>query len=182
MADGHDRPGHRRRRWHRGDADGASSASGGSFDFSASITHGGNGGGAGNGSVVTGINDGLIITSGELADGMLIQSIGGGGGSGGAGDALTTTGRKLSLSMEIGLGGKSAGGGEGYDVYAVNTGAILTVGDGAYGIIAQTIGGGGGRAGGGAASNSGTIGVGVAVGATGGNGGDTYYNGSDSVV
>jgi hypothetical protein len=152
------------------------------LDFSASITHGGNGGGAGNGAVVTGINDGLIITSGESADGMLIQSIGGGGGSGGAGDALTKAGGKLSLSMALALGGKSAGGGEGYDVYATNNGAILTIGDGAYGIVAQTIGGGGGRGGGGAASNSGKIGLDVAVGASGGNGGDTYYNGSNSGV
>ena len=165
-----------------GDADGASSASGGSFDFAATVTHGGNGGGAGDGAVATGINDGLIITRGESADGMLIQSIGGGGGAGGADDALASTGAQKSLSTTLGLGGKSAGGGEGYDVYATNNGAILTLGDGAHGIVAQTIGGGGGRGGGAAASNSGTIGLNVAVGASGGNGGDTYYNGSNSGV
>ncbi|QYZ70000.1 autotransporter outer membrane beta-barrel domain-containing protein [Neotabrizicola shimadae] len=165
-----------------GDANGASSASGGSFDFAATVSHGGNGGGAGDGAVATGINDGLIITRGESADGMLIQSIGGGGGAGGAGDALATTGEQKSLSTTLSLGGKSAGGGEGYDVFATNNGAILTLGDGAHGIVAQTIGGGGGRGGGAAASNSGTIGLNVAVGAKGGNGGDTYYNGSSSGV
>lgn len=165
-----------------GDADGASSASGGSFDFSATVTHGGNGGGPGNGAVATGINDGLIITRGESADGMLIQSIGGGGGAGGAGDALASTGEQKSLSTTLGLGGIGGGGGEGDDVYATNNGAILTLGDGAHGILAQTIGGGGGRAGGAAASNSGTIGLNVAVGGAGGDGGDTYYNGSDSGV
>ena len=87
-----------------------------------------------------------------------------------------------SLSVEIGLGGKSDGGGEGFTVSATNSGAILTLGDGAHGILAQTIGGGGGRGGGGAASNSGTIGLGAAIGAKGGNGGDTYFNGSDSQV
>lgn len=165
-----------------GDADGASSASGGSFDFSATVTHGGNGGGAGDGAVATGINDGLIVTRGESADGMLIQSIGGGGGAGGAGDALASTGAQKSLSTTLSLGGKGGGGGEGYDVYATSNGAILTLGDGAHGIVAQTIGGGGGRGGGAAASNSGTIGLNVAVGGTGGDGGDTYYNGSNSGV
>jgi hypothetical protein len=165
-----------------GDADGAASASGGSFDFSADISHGGNGGGAGDGGVVTGVNDGLIITRGESADGMLIQSIGGGGGSGGAGDALAKAGGKVGLSMSLAIGGQSAGGGEGYDVFATNNGAILTVGDGAYGIVMQTIGGGGGRGGGAAASNSGKIGLGVAIGASGGSGGDTFYNGSNSGV
>jgi hypothetical protein len=165
-----------------GDADGSASASGGGFNFSATVSHGGNGGGAGNGGDVTAINSGLIITRGESADGMLVQSIGGGGGAGGAGDALSSTGENKSLSVEIGLGGKSAGGGEGYTVSATNSGAILTLGDGAHGILAQTIGGGGGRGGGGAASNSGTIGLGAAIGAKGGNGGDTYYNGSNSQV
>ena len=165
-----------------GDATGSASASGGGFDFSATVSHGGNGGGAGNGGDVTAISSGLIITRGESADGMLVQSIGGGGGAGGAGDALSSTGEKRSLSVEIGLGGRSAGGGEGFNVSATNSGAILTLGDGAHGIMAQTIGGGGGRGGGGAASNSGTIGLGAAIGARGGNGGDTYFNGSGSQV
>jgi hypothetical protein len=165
-----------------GDANGASSASGGSFDFAATITHGGNGGGAGNGSVATGINDGLIITRGESADGMLIQSIGGGGGAGGTGDALSTTSEQKSLSTTVAIGGVAAGGGEGFDVFGTNSGAILTLGDGAHGILAQTIGGGGGRGGGAAASNSGTVGLNVAVGGAGGNGGDTFYNGSNSGV
>jgi len=165
-----------------GDASGASSASGGSFDFSATVTHGGSGGGGGHGATATGVNDGLIITRGESADGMLIQSIGGGGGAGGAGSALTSTGEQHSLSTSIALGGKGGGGGQGYDVFGTNNGAITTLGDGSYGILAQTIGGGGGRAGGAAASNSGTLGVNLAIGASGGNGGDTYYNGSDSGV
>lgn len=162
-----------------GDATGSSKASGGGFNFSATVSHGGDGGGTGNGGDVTAISSGLIITRGESADAMLVQSIGGGGG---AGDALTSTGEQKSLSMQIGVGGKSGGGGEGFDVSATNTGAILTLGDGSHGIMAQTIGGGGGRGGGGAASNSGTLGLGAAIGGKGGNGGDTYYNGSDSQV
>ena len=165
-----------------GDADGSSSASGGGFDFSATVSHGGNGGGAGNGGDVTATSSGLIITRGESADGMLVQSIGGGGGAGGAGDALSSASARKSLTVEIGLGGKSNGGGEGFNVSATNTGAILTLGDGSHGILAQTIGGGGGRGGGGAASNSGTIGLGAAIGAKGGNGGDTFFNGSNSQV
>lgn len=121
----------------------------------------------------------MILTRGESADGILIQSI---GGAGGAGDALSTTGAQKSAALEIGLGGKSSGGGGGFDITATKTGAILTLGDGAHGILAQTIGGGGGRAGGGAASNSGTIVLGVAIGATGGNGGDTWTSRSGSQV
>ena len=165
-----------------GDADGSSNASEGGYNFTATVTHGGNGGGGGDGADATGVNNGLIITRGESADGMLIQSIGGGGGTGGAGDALGSTEEQLSLATTIGLGGSAAGGGEGYNVTATNNGAILTLGDGSHGILAQTIGGGGGRGGGGASSASGLVGLEVAVGGSGGNGGDTYYNGSSSQV
>lgn len=165
-----------------GDADGSSNASEGGFNFAATVTHGGTGGGGGDGDDATGVNGGLIITRGESADGMLIQSIGGGGGAGGAGDALGATEEQISLSTTISLGGSGGGGGEGYDVSATNTGAILTLGDGSHGILAQTIGGGGGRGGGAAASASGLVGMEVAVGGSGGDGGDTYYNGSGSQV
>lgn len=165
-----------------GDAAGSANASEGSFNLTATVTHGGTGGGGGNGDDTTGVNNGLIITRGESADGMLIQSIGGGGGTGGAGDALGATEEQISLSTAISLGGSGGGGGQGYDVSATNAGAILTLGDGSHGILAQTIGGGGGRGGGAAASASGLVGMEVAVGGNGGDGGDTYFNGSDSQV
>lgn len=165
-----------------GDAAGASTVSGGGFNFSASITHGGTGGGGGTGGDVTARNDGLVFTAGEAADGILVQSIGGGGGSGGAGDSKSSTGADKSASTSIALGGSGGSGGQGGNVFATNTGAIATLGDGSHGIAAQTIGGGGGKGGGAAASNSGTVQASVMVGGKGGNGGDTFYRGSDSTV
>ncbi|WP_199553867.1 autotransporter outer membrane beta-barrel domain-containing protein [Sandaracinobacteroides hominis] len=165
-----------------GDADASAKASGGGLNLAADVTHGGKGGGGGAGAIVNGQNSGFILTRGESADGMLVQSIGGGGGAGGAGDALASTEEQKSLSTNLALGGQGGNGGQGYDVFATNSGAILTLGDGAHGILAQTIGGGGGRAGGAAASTSSTVGLNVAVGGSGGNGGDTFYKGSSSGV
>ena len=165
-----------------GDASGSSAASKGGYNFSASVTHGGSAAGGGNGGDATALNNGLIITSGEAADGILVQSIGGGGGNGGSGDSKSSTGADKSLSLTLTMGGSGGAGGQGFQVNATNAGSILTLGDGANGVAAQTIGGGGGRAGGAAASNSGTITGNVAIGGRGGNGGDTFYNGSFSQV
>lgn len=165
-----------------GDASGASTANGGGFNFQAEVTHGGKGGGGGDGGDVTAVNNGLVITTGESADGMLVQSIGGGGGSGGSGDSKASTNVEKSFSATITMGGSSGGGGEGYDAVATNSGSIITLGDGAHGIVVQTLGGGGGRGGGAAASNSATVTAGVTLGGSGGEGGDTFYNGSNSGV
>ncbi len=164
-----------------GDASASSSATGSTFNLSASVAHGGSGKGGGNGGDVSMSNNGLIITTGESADGVTLQSIGGGGGSGGSGDAKSDGG-STGLSLALAMGGSAAAGGEGFSVNATNNGSIVTLGDGAHGITAQTIGGGGGRAGGAAASSNGAISAQVAIGGTGGNGGDTYYNGSNSNV
>jgi hypothetical protein len=165
-----------------GDADASAKASGGGLNLAADVTHGGKGGGGGAAATATGLNSGFILTRGESADGMLVQSIGGGGGAGGAGDALASTEEQKSLATNLALGGQGGNGGQGYDVFATNSGAILTLGDGAHGILMQTIGGGGGRAGGAAASTSSTVGLNVAVGGSGGNGGDTFFKGSNSGV
>ena len=165
-----------------GDASGASTANGGGFNFQAEVTHGGKGGGGGDGGDVTAVNNGLVITTGESADGMLVQSIGGGGGSGGSGDSKASTNVEKSFSATITMGGSSGGGGEGFNAVATNAGSIITLGDGAHGIVVQTLGGGGGRGGGAAASNSATVTADVTLGGSGGNGGDTFYNGSNSGV
>jgi len=142
-------------------------------NIASSISLGGVGGAGGHGHDVTATNAGVILTTGESADGMLVQSIGGGGGAGGAGDGQSSTsGGDRSISTTINLGGSGGQAGGGGVVTAENNGAILTLGDGAAGMVAQGIGGGGGRGGGGAGSAGGsTYNATVTIGGSGGNGG-----------
>uniref|UniRef100_UPI00097BDCCA autotransporter outer membrane beta-barrel domain-containing protein n=2 Tax=Variovorax sp. KK3 TaxID=1855728 RepID=UPI00097BDCCA len=164
-----------------GDAKATSTANGGNFNASVSTAIGGNGGGAGDGNYASADNGGLIVTTGESADGMLVQSIGGGGGSGGGGDAKSnSTGGGTGIGASITIGGKSGGGGNALlGVESTNGGAILTLGDGASGIVAQAIGGGGGRAGGAAGTakangDNGDFAATLSIGGKGGNGGSTF--------
>ncbi len=70
--------------------------------------------------------------------------------------------------MHIALGGSgNSGGGMGRTVTVNNTGSIITVGDGAIGVLAQSIGGGGGIGGAGATGGEGS----VTLGGSGGFGG-----------
>ncbi|WP_217430850.1 autotransporter outer membrane beta-barrel domain-containing protein [Sphingomonas bacterium] len=179
-----------------GDASAAASATGGNGGLAVSLAFGGSGGAAGNGGNVEVVNHGLVLTTGGSATGMLVQSIGGGGGNGGAGDAKSESSSSVNegdnasdnkpsgknLAFAVGSGGTGGGAGDGYGVTAMNTGAIITLGDSAHGILAQTIGGGGGNAGGGAASTKGDIQFDLRVGGTGGNGGSTYYTGQVNVT
>ncbi len=100
---------------------------------------GGFGGAAGNGGKVTVTNSGNILTYGDFSTGIFAQSVGGGGGTGGVGQ-LNSVGQIVFS----GLGGSAGDGG---DVKVINTGTIETNGIGAYGILAQSVGGGGGLAG-----------------------------------
>ncbi|WP_292052240.1 MULTISPECIES: autotransporter outer membrane beta-barrel domain-containing protein, partial [unclassified Brevundimonas] len=93
-------------------------------------------------------NKGLIETTGHSSDGILAQAIGGGGGLGGS---TRTIGFQISGSkgdtqntMTLSFGGKGGEGAIGGRVFVENTGRILTSGQSAYGIRAQSIGGGGG--------------------------------------
>ncbi|MGE0417830.1 MAG: hypothetical protein AB7O80_13580 [Acetobacteraceae bacterium] len=159
-----------------GDSSSAATAKSGSdtpFTFSGSISLGGSGNGGGNANTVTATNSGLILTSGESADGMLLQSIGGGGGNGGSGDAKAkSTGDATGISTSVAVGGSGGGGGGGGMVTATNQGSILTLGDGAAGIIAQSVGGGGGRGGGAAGTSNGNFSAVVNLGGQGGPGGN----------
>jgi len=161
-----------------GDAQAASYVIGTGDTLNASVAHGGNGGGGGDGGVAQATNSSLIMTSGATAMGVVAQSIGGGGGWAGVGNTnATTIGSNSSLSLSIALGGtdvnygadESAGG----TATATNTasGGIATMGDGAYGMLVQSIGGGGGLGGGGGASGNGKLTFSVGVGGSGGFGG-----------
>ncbi|MGZ9810887.1 hypothetical protein ACXN5S_10530 [Pseudoroseicyclus sp. H15] len=117
---------------------------------------GGNGSAGGDGGQVTvSAWDGLIRTSGDMAQGVSAQSIGGGGGSGGAASGI------------VALGATGGSGGSGGQVSVISAIDIETGGRLAVGLNAQSIGGGGGSA-------QLSAGVGVTIGgngAAGGNGG-----------
>jgi len=96
------------------------------------------------------------IYGGEDSFGILAQSIGGGGGMGGSSAeaaltaaAPTGTGESFEASAVLSLGGAGGAAGAGYDVDVSLGGAsiLVTNGDGAHGIVAQSIAHGGGAAG-----------------------------------
>src|SRR5690606_26953152 len=84
----------------------------------------------------------LIQTAGRGAHGMVAQSIGGGGGI--AGDL---GGAPLAVGAAGPDGGTAGGGGDGGVVTIDVNADIVTTGDNAFGILAQSIGGGGGLSG-----------------------------------
>ena len=106
---------------------------------------GGNAGSNGDGGNVTVTNSSSIVTTGDLSNAILAQSIGGGGGNGG--DAVSILGL-LGANTSLAVGGNGSGGGGGGTVSVTSSGgAISTSGFGANGIVAQSIGGGGGNGG-----------------------------------
>jgi len=138
---------------------------------SLNLTIGGAGGKAGAGGAVIMTTSGgssVLHTYGQDASGMVAQSIGGGGGNGGVGNGNlhspysgssvgsgTTPGTTADvLALTLSLGGDGGGGGNAGYSEAANSGAILTEGSNARGIVAQSIGGGGGFGGGGSTDGS----------------------------
>lgn len=109
---------------------------------------GGIGGRGGNGGAVTFENSlgGTIATTGTFADGMDLQSIGGGGGIVGAGSSvwIASMTNSAPISLSAGGGFAAAGGGSTVSVNDTSGVSINVSGYGAYGILAQSIGGGGG--------------------------------------
>ncbi|MGO1075010.1 hypothetical protein [Inquilinus sp. CA228] len=174
--------------------------------FGAAATVGGQGGSGGKGGTAQFqlSNGGLIKTSGQGSTGVLLQSVGGGGGAGGDSSsmaavigaaAVSEETTSINLAVNFALGGTAGGGGDGGTVNAALGGtisssgtlsadpsgsaptAIVTYGDFANGIIAQSIGGGGGNAGYGSGNTQAfgagnDITVNVALGGKGGSGGD----------
>ena len=108
----------------------------------ANLAIGGGGGAGGNGGNVDVNITGTIETFGDGAYGVFAQSVGGGGGiAGNVNDGISDAGLSLKLGQSGGAGGN------GGDVTVVSAGNIITHGNGAYGIFAQSVGGGGGLAG-----------------------------------
>ena len=130
------------------------------FDLNAALTNsksvslgaslGGSGGGGGSADAVTVSNVGTIVTLGNGSHGVMAQSVGGGGGSGGASVSLMSpfgTNSTDSVKINAAIGGQGGVGGSGSNVVVANAGSIQTSGRGAYGILAQSVGGGGGNGG-----------------------------------
>ncbi|HEY5755346.1 MAG TPA: hypothetical protein VIU34_05955 [Steroidobacter sp.] len=112
---------------------------------SVSVSVGGSGGTASHGNLVDVFTEADVTTNGYGSHAIFAQSLGGGGGNGGfsiAGSATTDV-----VAMSASLGGLGGGGGHGEHVNVTNDGTLTTLGDYAYGIFAESIGGGGGSGG-----------------------------------
>ncbi|MBB3980148.1 hypothetical protein GGQ64_005400 [Rhizobium azooxidifex] len=138
----------------------------------ATIDDGGTGGTAANGNTVTLTHAGRINTTGDWADGIVAQSIGGGGGAGGT---STASGSQATANITVGVGGSGGAGGNGGAVDITfddsHGNSINTAGYSAYGVLLQSIGGGGGQGGDGSDQAAGKITVGGGFGGSGGSGG-----------
>ncbi|RPI07190.1 MAG: hypothetical protein EHM71_11165, partial [Zetaproteobacteria bacterium] len=154
-----------------------------SVSKAANIGVGGSAGGGSDGGSVTIDNARDITTRGADAHGIFAQSVGGGGGNGGSGyhgldwadlgvpENLAPYFELLPIKSEgdlqIVAGGSGGSSGSGRDVVVKSEGRIVTLRDGSFGILAQSIGGGGGTAGIGAVGEEGTVGIGGGGGAAG---------------
>ena len=166
------------------------------FSAAVSVALGGDGNHGGDGGAVTAGLDpsSEIMTQGQGAHGVLLQSIGGGGGNGGDSSASSTTigyGRvagqleatTIGITTSVALGGSSTAAGDGGHV-TVNLGddttssapTVVTYGDFSNAVIVQSVGGGGGNAGFGSGTtqdfgNTNTMEATVSLGGAGGSGG-----------
>ncbi|TNB46686.1 autotransporter outer membrane beta-barrel domain-containing protein [Martelella lutilitoris] len=144
---------------------------GDSFALSVSVSHGGDGGVAGDGGSATAVlkDKSAVTTAGDGSLGLHVQSIGGGGGQGGDSTAAAGTatlqsafakltdgeaelqkkleGESVTASLTFSLGGNGGAAGSGGKAFAHNYGTITTSGDFADGMLVQSIGGGGGQGG-----------------------------------
>lgn len=158
-----------------------------SINVAVDVALGSTGGGGGAGGTAYGLNVGTITTFGLFADGMSVQSIGGGGGTGGSGNAKTTASGDTSVGLNVALGATGGAGGNGGKASGgVDAGgAITTYGNNSNGLLVQSIGAGGGNAGGGGGSTSSSFGLSIGLGAngaTGGGGGNAYAWNKGAIV
>ncbi|OOG21477.1 hypothetical protein B1C78_16055 [Thioalkalivibrio denitrificans] len=124
----------------RGQGEGAEAAVG--IGLLGEIAVGGAGGVAGDGADVDILHAGNIWTQGEAASGIFAQSIGGGGGQAGSITGGFADITSIGLGLAFGRDGGSAG--DGGAVTVTSAGEIVTSGEAAVAVFAQSIGGGGG--------------------------------------
>jgi len=144
------------------------------IDVSATVSVGGSGGTGGDSGGISIIMGGRITTTGDWADGVVAQAIGGGGGTGGT---SSTTGGSDSTNIDVSVGGTGGTAGQGGPVtIGFNDDApgnfIHTSGYAAYAVLLQSIGGGGGQGADGSDQATGSLTVGSGVGGKGGAAGD----------
>ncbi|MDA0189242.1 MAG: hypothetical protein OSW77_02730, partial [Proteobacteria bacterium] len=136
------------------------------------VALGGSAAGGGDGEKVDARNSAAIATRGVESHAMFVQSVGGGGGRGGFSIGLSGGG---VAAGNVVFGGSGGAGGAGGEVYAENTGTLVTLKDKAVGLFAQSVGGGGGSGGfsiGVSGAGTGSLGFNLGgKGDTGGNGG-----------
>jgi hypothetical protein len=125
------------------------------------VSVGGTGGAGGDAELVKVKSDGVISTEGDRSYGVQAQSIGGGGGSGGFSGSLAVGAGQTGAAVSVGVGGFGGTGGDGGDVEVDVIDLILTLGDDATAVLAQSIGGGGGSGG---FSLTGAVGAGQTAG------------------
>lgn len=104
-------------------------------------------------------NKSSVETGGQSAHALFAQSVGGGGGNGGSARGL------------VSIGGRGGSGGAGGAVSIDNGGRLLTTGERAYGLFAQSVGGGGGDGGGAFSVGVGLPAIGIGGSAAGGGNG-----------
>ena len=149
---------------------------GGDRSVSVGVSLGGDGGTGGTAGTVEVFNTASIGTAGDMSSAIMAQSVGGGGGNGGWTGSMTgTLSNDRAVGISFGLGGSGGTGGAAGDVIVDTSGSLLlTVGDRAHGVFAQSVGGGGGN--GGLAltatfGSSDSVNVAASIGGTGGEGG-----------
>ncbi|WP_158969284.1 autotransporter outer membrane beta-barrel domain-containing protein [Chachezhania sediminis] len=170
--------------------DDSDSSSWSDYSYSATLNIGGSGGDGADGGTVEVTNTGSIQTYGHRAIGIQAQSVGGGGGNAGAatstldgddgedddddgGDSKDDDKSSGTLSADVTIGGDAGNGSNGGAVTVDNQGGtIATAGYGAFGILAQSIGGGGGYASEGTVDNTSKFHIGVVDNGTDGNRGN----------
>ena len=128
-----------------GGSGGYSIAASAGVGFSGSLSIGGNGAKGGDAGAVSVTNSGAVWTDNTDSHGIFAQSVGGSGGNGGFSIAA---GISDGVSLSLSFGGSGGSGGISGPVNVSDTGSsIRTLGDGSYGILAQSVGGGGGSGG-----------------------------------
>ena len=111
-----------------------------------------------------------VMTSGDVASGVVAESVGGGGGHGGS--AISVSGAEAPFDISIAVGGSGSAAGDGGTVSLNFDGQISTQGDHAMGLMATSTGGGGGSGGTTISVANSPVGtLSTAVGAGGGGGG-----------
>ncbi|MEM7221865.1 MAG: autotransporter outer membrane beta-barrel domain-containing protein [Pseudomonadota bacterium] len=112
-----------------------------------------------------------ITTAGDFAGGVVVSSLGGGGGR--SGNTVSVAANVLPLSVALAVGGDGAAGGSGGTALLEFDGNVETVGDNSPGLFASSEGGGGGQTGSTiATANAPGLSVSLAMGGSGGPGGD----------